>query len=44
MIGLWGVKHARQVETPRSDVVGATDALSLVVEDGLCAQSTAWRF
>lgn len=39
-----GVKHVRQVKTPRFDVVGVTDALSLVVEDGPCAQSTAWRF
>ena len=31
-----GVKHVRQVETPRFDVVGVTDVLSLVVEDGLC--------
>ena len=24
--------------------MGVTDTLNLVVEDGLCVQSTAWRF
>ena len=45
-----GVKQVRQAETPRFENLDVllppwgSDALSLVAEDGLCVQSTAWRF